>query len=296
MALICGSVCAVELPAASLGMLARLPTELLGCIFEAIDDLVDAVFFGLAHVTLWVTGWRRIEVLRIRELYPWAGDRLICLGGNLEHNVYPEGALTRDEMNEIDAVVAAKQPVSAHRANPQLVTSWYHFADATYANAPAKPPLPGRERWPHSDKVAQAQQAKAFEMMDARCEETTSGRVWAVCSLTKREYFRIGAIQALGAVPPGTPASAWLKRSHIGPGTALLSRICWSSDPTVNLAYDGELLYQGPWAGNRIEVTSLERLERPEEWKDVTEEVVEVMKEVMRAEYGDDWMDLEDDW
>jgi hypothetical protein len=61
----------------------------------------------------------------------------------------------------------------------------------------------------------------------------------------------------------------------LGFGEVVLSRICWSSDPTIiNMPYNGKI-HRGVWAGHCFGITTRARHEQDvkEEWKDVSEEV-----------------------
>lgn len=64
-------------------------------------------------------------------------------------------------------------------------------------------------------------------------------------NLTKKQYVR------------DDPTSTTL-------GTVLLARICWSSDPSRSMAYEGHDLTRGVWAGDRFDITTLDRLEEDE--------------------------------
>ncbi len=77
-------------------------------------------------------------------------------------------------------------------------------------------------------------------------------------------------------------------------GKVLLSQICWSSDDSMSLSYDGPV-HRGKWAGDRFEYTTLERLRdlkpveggEKGEWEDVSDEVIGEVAAIFRAEFGD---------
>ncbi|KAG8988825.1 hypothetical protein FRB94_000382 [Tulasnella sp. JGI-2019a] len=79
-----------------------------------------------------------------------------------------------------------------------------------------------------------------------------------LCNLSKREYVRQQAVEAHGCA---------------GFGAFLLSRICWSSDSSVSMAYEGDI-HRGIWAGDRFEITTIDALRGGEtNWKDISDEM-----------------------
>lgn len=87
---------------------------------------------------------------------------------------------------------------------------------------------------------------------------------WVLCNLSKREYIRERAAR---------DDSGELIRWDLG--RVLLPRICWSSVP-IGIAGNGSSPpRRGPWAGDRFEITTIERLQEPNDWKDISEEVVQ---------------------
>jgi hypothetical protein len=74
-------------------------------------------------------------------------------------------------------------------------------------------------------------------------------------------------------------------------GHVVLSRICWSSDSSVSMRYDGDI-HLGVWAGDRFDITSKDALDEKDEngqlveWTDVTDEVLEEMYEIWLSKYG----------
>lgn len=99
-------------------------------------------------------------------------------------------------------------------------------------------------------------------------------------NLTKREYTREDASQC-GSL------------DH-----QLIARCCWSTYiGSIVLDPEPESLYHGPWAGDRFDVVLMKDLEcvlgndgkvvrvPKEEWKDVTDEIMELIDRLVAAEY-----------
>ncbi|KAF8515613.1 hypothetical protein BU17DRAFT_10647, partial [Hysterangium stoloniferum] len=62
-----------------------------------------------------------------------------------------------------------------------------------------------------------------------------------VCNMSKKEYIR----------ESGITAEAGLE--EMGVTQAILSRICWSHDPSSSMAYQGDI-HRGTWVGDRIDI------------------------------------------
>ena len=56
------------------------------------------------------------------------------------------------------------------------------------------------------------------------------------------------------------------------------------------MAYKGDL-DRGPWAGDRFEITTSDRMLKRVEWHDISDKVVEILDKIWKSEYGDDWKD-----
>ncbi|KAF8989233.1 hypothetical protein BDQ17DRAFT_478574 [Cyathus striatus] len=85
-------------------------------------------------------------------------------------------------------------------------------------------------------------------------------------NLSKKAYVR-------GFNPP------WCVRGKCTFGQTLFARICWSSDPSTNMAHypkDVPEITRGLWAGDRFDIVPLQEVDAVLEidgWEDVTEEL-----------------------
>lgn len=131
------------------------------------------------------------------------------------------------------------------------------------------------------DKKARILENKTFE--PPYTEYPYNDRTRILRNLSRRQFVRSDSLAVIGT------------DRFCGLGRALLARICWSTDPSCAMSYDGDIT-RGVWAGDRFDIVRLSELgDTLEEvnnsgWKDVTKEVREEMIEIWKSEYGDAWM------
>ena len=82
-----------------------IPTELVTMIFEQMESFIDAFMFGLTSSFVWECGESRIHELYVRWFTPWAGEPLICLGGDLRAK--PESRSADGPIAEITGALRA---------------------------------------------------------------------------------------------------------------------------------------------------------------------------------------------
>ncbi|KAJ1882927.1 hypothetical protein LPJ57_000528 [Coemansia sp. RSA 486] len=85
-----------------------------------------------------------------------------------------------------------------------------------------------------------------------------------MCYNSKFVLFDITANQYVRA--SSIPDKHGLNFGHI-----VLLQTCWSTDPSVTINCE-EVLNRGPWAGHRLEITTIDCIDK--DAKDVSEEVV----------------------
>ncbi|KAF8880062.1 hypothetical protein BD779DRAFT_1803146 [Infundibulicybe gibba] len=97
---------------------------------------------------------------------------------------------------------------------------------------------------------------------------------WVLLNISKRQYVRENAIAHLNMADHG-PAGCMAHLGH-----ALLSHICWSSQP--NGLGCREDICRGSWAGSAFEITTLDRMEQHggKPWIDVSDEMVGWLEEL----------------
>jgi hypothetical protein len=105
-------------------------------------------------------------------------------------------------------------------------------------------------------------------------------------NISKRQYVRRSALLEMCKACP----KRW-RISSVDLGHVVASRFCWSSDDSISMAYDGGI-DRGVWAGDRFDITSADAIEERDEngpqvkWTDVTEEVLDEIKDIWSCEYG----------
>ncbi|KAG6876801.1 hypothetical protein C0993_000355 [Termitomyces sp. T159_Od127] len=101
-------------------------------------------------------------------------------------------------------------------------------------------------------------------------------------NLTTKEYVRGDAIKKV----PNIPDMSWRRPLRLEFEHVLYIRTTWSSNPSLGYRYDGPLqIHRGVWAGHRFDVTRIGRVVDEagvavDDWKDVTEEVLNEVVEI----------------
>ncbi|KZT18847.1 hypothetical protein NEOLEDRAFT_1142825 [Neolentinus lepideus HHB14362 ss-1] len=241
----------------------NISTELLRMIFSELDCLADVACLSIANSALWVIGFARVSELVRKHPTRWEGQRVICIGDYAED--LPEGLLKPEETQELEEF-----------------PTFYDFVCSCYSERyRASWNLEFLRRLPRDEREAFELLAYpgligefGFEYRDSYYRE----RKWLLCNLSKKEYVRSSKLL-------DTVADA----IHLG--DVLLSQVCWSTDDSTSMQYEGDL-HRGAWAGYRFTVRDVEEFEEHEKdgtWKDVSEEVLKTVVEIWRSEHGPKW-------
>nr|VWP00512.1 Chitin synthase 6 (EC (Chitin-UDP acetyl-glucosaminyl transferase 6) (Class-V chitin synthase 6) [Ganoderma boninense] len=299
------------------GSIGKLSTEVLDMIFQEIlhDDkdkpgvkLVSCICLALGCKRLLVVGKRHILDGLARYYVRAAGCRLVCLGETTDAtDQAPPGMLTADELKEIaETKVRAEDDEWAIRAradsedpNVILERCLYEFAREFYESEAARkakfifsPAWVCMELWARPGLGPEwllMERGDTVQLRDRKMADTLAR--WAtyapgpnvLLNLVKGEYVREAALDECGRV-----------YNRVSLAHAMLSRVCYSIDPSGADEYCGEEFVgrfgRGPWAGDRFCIVS-EREELPaprdgcgfEEWRDVTEEVNRLLENIWKA-------------
>ncbi|KAF2805127.1 uncharacterized protein BDZ99DRAFT_113589 [Mytilinidion resinicola] len=225
---------------------------------------------------LFLTYQEDVKGILEKQLSPWAGDRLICLGDYARG--HPDGILTVEEDEELIrqefTLYDCMDRYSAHAGPDRFIgemterlvfggrrsTLWSRMIGTAY------------DRWP------------------------ADGVTWILRNLDAKEYVRQEGFKQLSKSTDGGPFIR-----PVGFEFVIASRVCWTDDPFGTSRITN---MHGEWAGNRFDVTTLERMEEGFEasWKDVS---AAVMKQVKNLAYecavllsdsdGEDGEDEEDE-
>lgn len=101
--------------------------------------------------------------------------------------------------------------------------------------------------------------------------------VMLLCNLTKRQYLRSEMFVGGGDVVRDF-------------GRALLSQICWSTDPSISMRWNGNI-HRGRWAGDAFDVVRATEIAQDwgnhlatSGWKDVSSEVLQEMQLIWESD------------
>jgi hypothetical protein len=247
----------------------RLATELTSMIFKEIDDLDDAIMLGLAHDTLMVIGWERIRALAVQHRAPWAGGRIICVGDY--GTDLPEGVMSEEEQKEMyEEAYDESEPEIQTQTEQTKPFNLYEISSTIFSNAESRSSMDYQRRWKLS-----REENLVIRRIDNKEEGYYWEGGWVLMNLSKQQYVKSTVASSILPSMKATDAGCF--------GQLILSRICWSTDDSCSMYYEGPL-HRGPWAGDRFRIVTLDVFERRtsgEEWKDVSTEAAEWLKEIL---------------
>lgn len=235
--------------------------EIIQLVYKSVHDIQDAICLGLTCKRLLALGLDHNHGLIVTFSAQWAGHRLICLGDYAQDDDLPPGVLSpEDELCLYEAETSLREfseeslpKLDEGRRSALRAGNWEFLTGLSWVE---------RAQYDAIVRIAN------FRGCDSELRESL------LCNLTKREYVRQEAAEAHG---------------QAGLGEFLLARICWSSDPSASMSYEGEI-HRGVWAGDEFEVTTFDRLRGGSEgWKDVSDEMSREMEDMWESEYGEDW-------
>ncbi|KAG6887403.1 hypothetical protein C0992_012404 [Termitomyces sp. T32_za158] len=223
----------------------------------------------------------------------WAGDRLICLGDYTKLDDLPQGMLTDSEMERIRPFYHRDEQslqiaITALQKSRHIVSSataeCMHSISSTrrflfeLQDMVIERMLPPREYMEVNDVLKTLILIKVLNPGDF-----LAGRM-VFRNLITKEYVRGDGIMKARDLP----RKPWLKDmsfEHV-----LYIRTTWSSDPNLACYYDddGPQIDRGIWAGHRFDVTRIGSVVDEDgiaidNWKDVTEEVVNEVVELWQG-------------
>ena len=244
----------------------QLATELISMIFKEIDNVDDAIMLGLTHDALMVIGWEHIRALLIQDSAPWAGTRIIVAG---DYGVdVPEGLISEEEKEEwsrlyLKNVGEEFEDLNLYEVFPRLVGGSGGNTSEDYQRY-------RRLSWEERSLARTITKKKAYQY---RWEKG-----WVLMNQTKKEYV---TSMAASSILPSIDATV----AHCF-GRLILCRICWSTDSSVAMYFEGGL-HRGVWAGDRfmiVTVDDFEAMPSAKGWKDVSVEATEWLKEILVSE------------
>ncbi|KAI0362271.1 hypothetical protein OH77DRAFT_1416497, partial [Trametes cingulata] len=231
-----------------------------------------------------------VQEIRTKVACRWGGSRIICIGEGATLDRLPPRLLRESERERLRCkrrrLLPHRSPSTSCEAfgSLGLLGEGQGLLDAPPRDT-SRPDR--RDAKEETTQLSEDDRRVREELMRPHYPHR---RDWIICNWSKREYVRAQAIADLCGRPddeqPFLPNCA-AQLSH-----ALLARICWTdSDECMGIpSVFGFDLHRGPWAGDRFTITTMERLREDErdDWRDVSAEVVEEVRELLTAEgYGE---------
>jgi hypothetical protein len=253
-----------------------LPSDIILIIFTMLSDIEDVVMFALTCSTFWITGKTRLCAVREQHVMLWSGCRIVCYGD--KGNNAPPGMLTDVDYQELKAYAAT----TGQEDDPLRVLVKFLDHKSTTLSIPSE-----QEGGFSFYKLG-------YYSIERRALKALRDRPLlrspVLRNLTKREYIRqdrniLAKLRRVNLLVLG--------RGNML-GLVLLTRICWSSDPSIDLEYDGGL-HRGEWAGDRVDCVEFQDFkkdlsgqsddqdgeQRP--WKDITKEAWGLLVDIYAA-------------
>ncbi|KAH9916178.1 uncharacterized protein B0H18DRAFT_953308 [Fomitopsis serialis] len=253
----------------------NLPFDVLDLIFEhiALDNILDAAYLALTNSFLRVIGGKRIYEGMYAYSAPWSLDRLICVGDYLSGDDLPPDILKEDEEESLSGDCSEEE-------DGEDGARLYNAAKTWLDDDVAARHWDRKFSW--SDTRVRLSHAEDSELNDLveldYSWDGTPETEWILCNWTLAQYVRASAVAKLTGTRCHGP---WANR-FLGLGHVLLTQICWSSDDSVSMRYEGPI-HRGSWAGHYVAITTVDQLTEnrsfadKKDWTDVTE-VLEIWR------------------
>ncbi|KAJ7670595.1 hypothetical protein DFH06DRAFT_1468426 [Mycena polygramma] len=251
-------------------------------IFSHITDFYDLLCLSMSCQILWEIGREHLyhHIAALVADHSWVGDRIICIGEFLQSEDVPEAIVTPAKRTELF----------------QYPTLDEYLRDRYGTTKMAETPPPSeiaellrdnkRGLWYYPFRRNRGRQA----MFD---QEALLMPCYSQFEFARRDMKVVTDLFKNHEFAPLPPTLVRVlrnlsRRQYIGPGEALQSRICLSSDDDVrDLTYDGGI-HRGVWASDRFDIVAAEWLEECRDdpsWTDVSEEAVKEMGSICELDY-----------
>ncbi|KAA1477024.1 hypothetical protein DENSPDRAFT_884749 [Dentipellis sp. KUC8613] len=255
------------------GGIQGVPDEMVDEIFQYLEDYVDCIRLALTGRRYWNLARRHIKRAMTCHFasLSWAGDRLICVGDGNDVDDLPH-ALKTGEFTGVDLTSLS-----------EVYKNAYSFFSR----------LEGLGRESLRYKIEKDLRKGLYTHWDgptpfAQRLELASAHIFKDCipsdvdeyslvlrNLSKHEFVRYSELPL-----DLLPEKQYLSQADVDLSWAALARICWSTDSSTSIGYDGDM-HRGVWAGDRLDIVPIEELQEGEKegegeakgWKDVSKAV-----------------------
>ncbi|KAF8496052.1 hypothetical protein BU17DRAFT_103520 [Hysterangium stoloniferum] len=231
----------------------QLPYDIHLSIFNALQ-VEDTVSLAITCWVMWDAIKNILPTAMEAVVFPLvAQHRIICVGDYVLKDDSPPGMLIEEELVEV-----------SEAGDLYLWTHGFEYWNKDNGILPPAAMVPSSPDWCIFQEIVEKNLPQAL----------------VIRNLSKKEYIR----------ESGITAEADLE--GMGITQAILSRICWSHDPSSSMAYQGDI-HRGTWAGDRIDIMCENRhnavlmaeSKDPSKapWKDVTEACVQMLLDIWSA-------------
>ncbi|KAG5982392.1 hypothetical protein E4U55_001986 [Claviceps digitariae] len=280
--------------------ISKLPVELHILIFDYCvdEDLAGVIALGLTNQYFWSIARTYVMKHVMANLGAWAGQQLIAVGDSVRVDDHPPDLFaTKKAEHDLlsrrqdDYIGGAQSPTDGgdkvtlydrivknfrHEQLLVLPTLWLDLCS----------------KWLQPRHLTEDTGVKAFRRMFSTTTDDfyPPDQVWMLRNLTTNEYVRGDGL----ALEPQMTRGPFIR--GIGFGIVLLSRILWSSDPSVSLKEPTGTIHRGVWAGHRFDITTTTRHEEEradgQVWTDVTAKLLEEVMAIFEMNVGKAWKDF----
>ncbi|KAF4511959.1 hypothetical protein G6O67_001154 [Ophiocordyceps sinensis] len=293
----CGSYAPNSQPAT----FSNLPTELHQLIFFHIEYIEDVVSLGLVNQHLCDIAREELETYFCEHFGPWAGQKIVCVGEEVEPNDYPPGLFSDAELEALSKEEIEVYCEGTEQYIVMTPSSLDHFTIPGVSQMQQEPSICIRREsfrlrdyfsnLPASERRRLTSIGLPPEGNDDRKFFPTD-QPWILRNLTTKQFVRAEAI----ALKPKFIDGPNIK--VLGFGEVVLSRICWSScNPWVPWGIeDPTNICRGIWAGHCFDITTLakhqDETSNGRGWTDASDEVAKEIATIWERNIGTNWREV----
>ena len=243
----------------------RFPNEIFLEIFKHCD-IHHKIYLALTCRRMLSISLDDIEKNKSKLAAPWVNTRIICVG-DYAHDL-PRGVLTKSQQT------ALSKSDDYDKYNYGGLGSMLNKSVTLFTGK-----INGHK--PMKEFIARLPGHDYYRLKELYSLYYPARDDWVACNLSKGYYVRASSVAKLSKQPAIT--SPFMLRCKQDLGHAILSQICWTSDPSGCLVDD-----RGSWAGKRFCITTLGRmpiLPEGKEWIDVSAKICWLLKDVWEDEW-----------
>ena len=242
-------------------------------------DLLAVICLSLTNTYLYEVGQKHFRDLMLCFHGPWWLERLICVGDYLDGDVLPANIFSEEE----EKTLTGNHIVDGKRQCSRIFCAF----EGDYYDWSATKLKWYKIRNDAEDMKLSNKERRSMEAM-MKPDFSWDGEPeteWILCNWTTAEYVRASAVASLtGSTCRGPWTNAYLGLGHV-----LMTQICWSTDRSASMRYDGGIT-RGPWAGHYFGITTVDNLSQDvncidrQPWTDVSKKIVREVLKIWRLD------------